>query len=429
MTNECDDSVDASRLLEQLRPAPLLTLLRQAAAMARQTGIPLYLVGGTVRDLLLGRVGRDVDLVVEGDALAFAQRLSETSGGELTTHPSFGTAKLRWPQQSLDMAMARAESYQRPGALPTVRPGTIQDDLRRRDFTINAMALGLAGPQQDQLVDPHGGTLDLRAGLVRVLHEGSFVDDATRILRALRYEQRLGFRLEDRTQELLRRDLDMISTLTPERIQGELELTLSEEQPERVLHRCQELGVLNALYPGLRGNGWLSEAFSRARKERDSHVVLEDLYLCLWTFPLSDGELGGLVQRLKLVGSWARLLEDLSYLKGAASRLEQPRVQPSEVYHLLYGRAPAAIQAVALTSDSPLLHQRLKDFLATTRYVKSMLKGEDLMALGVTPGPAMGDLLRQLREARMDGWVTTREDEEELARLWVASKDQEQERQ
>ncbi|MFQ5925400.1 MAG: poly(A) polymerase, partial [Dehalococcoidia bacterium] len=176
--------------MQERLPQELLSFLRLAGEVARTQGQKLYLVGGAVRDLILGRPNLDFDLVVEGDAPRLARQLARSSGEKVVVHRQFGTAKFHRGDLSIDLVTARSETYARPGALPKVEPGEIGDDLFRRDFSINAMAIALSPPSFGELVDPYRGRIDLEHRLIRILHQRSFIDDATRILRALRYEQR-----------------------------------------------------------------------------------------------------------------------------------------------------------------------------------------------------------------------------------------------
>ena len=270
-------------------PGKLIAFLRIAGEEAHAQGQRLYLVGGAVRDLLLGRPNVDFDLVVEGDAPRLARQLAKKErldgenskvGERVTVHRQFGTAKFSRGGLNIDLITARSETYARPGALPTVQPGTIRDDLLRRDFSINAMAIDLSPASFGQLLDHHGGRSDLeQERVVRILHERSFIDDATRILRALRYEQRLGLNLERNTERLLCEHKSMLDTISGDRIRHELELILKEDRPEQILKRAQALGVLQQLDPSLRGNGWLAQRFRQARREAMADPTLYLLLL------------------------------------------------------------------------------------------------------------------------------------------------------
>ncbi|MCK4331930.1 MAG: CCA tRNA nucleotidyltransferase, partial [Dehalococcoidia bacterium] len=303
-----------SSQLEEYLPQQILKLARDAGEKAGELGQEVYLVGGAVRDLFLGRANFDLDLVVEGDAIRLAQELAKDGQAKLTVHPRFGTAKLSYTDFSLDLATARRETYSQPGALPTVQPGSLTDDLCRRDFSINAMALCLTPQRFGDLVDLYHSKDNLDNQLIRVLHPNSFIDDATRILRGLRYEQRLGFKLEPETAELLRRDAAMLDTISGDRIRHELELILREDQPERVLRRADEVGVLNKLHPSLKGNAWLSERFDQARRllKRTSPLPL---YLCLLIYNLTNKENKQFLSRLNFPKRLAQAMRHTLQLK------------------------------------------------------------------------------------------------------------------
>ena len=219
----------ADQLERRLAP-DRLHLLRRAAAIAARRGARLYLVGGAVRDVLLGGSPTDLDVVADGAFAGLPDALASGLGGRVIARSQFDTAKLAVDDLTLDLARARTESYARPGALPDVRPGTMREDLTRRDFSVNAMAFSLTEGDWGVLLDPHGGAADLRARLIRVLHPGSFVDDATRILRAVRYAGRLGFEIESATRGLLERDLRRLDTISGDRLRRELALLLAEDE-------------------------------------------------------------------------------------------------------------------------------------------------------------------------------------------------------
>ncbi|MBA7602254.1 A-adding tRNA nucleotidyltransferase [subsurface metagenome] len=409
--------------MQERLPAELIAFLRIAGKEAEARGQRLYLVGGAVRDLLLERPNLDFDLVVEGDALALARWLAkgegiggenEKSGERVTVHRKFGTAKFSRGSLNIDLVTARSETYAKPGALPTVQPGTIRDDLLRRDFSINAMAIDLSPGSFGRLLDPHSGRSDLEQGrIIRILHERSFIDDATRILRALRYEQRLGFKLEQNTERLLRKHKSMLDTISGDRVRHELELILKEDRPEQTLERAQALGVLQQLHPSLRGNGWLAERFGEARRKA---IADPALYLLLLIYHLSEEAIERFISRLKIVGELGRNMRQVPRLKGELPALTDHALPPSSIYRLLKHYPPGPIAACALASDSPIVRTHLELYINQLRYVKTFLDGEDLKRLGVKPGPRLGRVLETLREAKLDGQVSTRKDEEALTR-------------
>ncbi|GAH88117.1 unnamed protein product, partial [marine sediment metagenome] len=233
MTREMPEITNLADKIEKHLPAELADFMHVAGKAAASQGQNLYLVGGVVRDLLLEKPNLDLDLVVEGDAIELAQQLAQTKQAKVTTHPQFHTAKLQWDKWSIDLATARSETYAKPGALPTVKPSSIEHDLSRRDFTINAMAVHLSPSRYGELIDIHRGREDLEHKLIHILHEKSFIDDATRIWRGLRYEQRLDFQLEKNTLKLLKQNIPMLDTISGDRIRYELECILQEERPEK----------------------------------------------------------------------------------------------------------------------------------------------------------------------------------------------------
>ncbi len=414
------DIINLSNKIEKQLPAELVNFMQVAGDMAASQGQNLYLVGGVVRDLLLGQVNFDLDLVVEGDAINLAQQLIQINQGKLVTYPRFNTAKLQWNKWSIDLASARSEIYIKPGALPTVKPSSINNDLFRRDFTINTMAIELNPSHYGELIDLYGGRDDLEHKLVRILHERSFTDDATRIWRSLRYEQRLNFQLEPTTLELLKRDISMLDTISGDRIRHELELILKEEFPEKVLRRAEEFNVLQRLHPALKGNGWLAEKFEQARQLNAPNLPPVGLYLALLVYPLTNEENEQLILRLRLPKLLAQTLRDTNSIKTKLQSLASPRLSPSSIYHILHEYSLLAVIANSLACDSPIARQHIQLFLSKLCYIKPALTGNDLKRMGVAPGPRIKEILNLLHEARLDGKVTGKQGEEELVKGWLA---------
>ena len=408
----------ASKIKKQL-PAELVNFMQVAGGVAASQGQNLYLVGGVVRDVFLGRTNLDLDLVVEGNAIELAQQLAEINQGKITTYPQFNTAKLQWGKWSVDLATARSETYSKPGALPAVKPSSIDSDLYRRDFTINALAIHLSPGRYGELIDLYGGRNDLEYKYIRILHEKSFIDDATRIWRGLRYEQRLDFQLEKSTLELLKRDIPMLDTISGDRIRYELECILQEEYPEKVFRRAEDLGVLVTLHPSLKGNDWLAGKFEQARQLSLPNPPPMELYLALLAYPLTEDENERLISYLRLPKSLAQTLQDSTSLKGKLKTLAYPELRRSNVYRLLQGYAQTAIIANSLATSSAVARQHMEIFLRILRYVKPALTGDDLIKMGITPGPQIKEALNLLHEARLDGKVTTKQGEEELVKGWL----------
>ncbi|MCD6358548.1 MAG: CCA tRNA nucleotidyltransferase [Dehalococcoidia bacterium] len=397
----------------------VLVLLRRVANLVIGDGVPLYLVGGLVRDLLLKVPSRDVDIVVVGDALTLARSLSDDIDGAAKIHRRFGTATVSCKNLSVDMVTARSEVYSRPGALPDIRPGSIDDDLKRRDFAINAMAIRLDYPHYGELIDPYGGRQDLTQRVVRVLHKRSFVDDATRILRALRYEQRLGFHLEWDTEALLRRDVPALSTISGNRICHELEIILREEQPEKVVERMNGLGVWRSIFTPLDAeDDKLSERFERARRVAGGAPSLS-MYLSLLVYNLTESDVERFILFFRIQKMVAKVIRDAVRLKSMLGLLDGNVVLPSVIYRALCSYSPTAILAVDVAEGDSLLHRHLNLYLKRLRYVRTLLDGEALLGLGVNTGPLMGKILGELKDARLDGRVTSVQDEVALVKHWL----------
>ena len=373
----------------------------------------VYLVGGAVRDALLGCSISDLDLVVEGDAVALAQRVASDMGAKVVAHPRFGTAKIGCEGLSVDFAGGRGESYSRPGALPSVWPGTLNDDLRRRDFSVNAMAVCLGENGYGDLIDPCGGQHDVVSRLIRVLHGQSFRDDATRIVRAIRYEQRLGFELESETGRLLERDLPMLDSISGDRLRHELESILGEGCPELAISRLGSLGALERICPPLKGNGWLVHVFREARKW-NTVGKLSTLYLCLLCYRMSESEVEAVTSRLRVPGKVGRAVRQTVLLRGSLPALCEPNVRPSDIDLAVRGYEVLAIEANAIAAESAVAREGLIRFLRKLRYVRPSLNGEALKRLGVPQGVVMGMVLEELRRAKLDGEVGSRADEERL---------------
>ena len=302
--------INLAEKIEKSLPVELAALVNNAVAVAGNRNQPLYLVGGIVRDLLLGQTNHafDLDIVVEGDAVRLAGEFAGKVGGRLAVHLMFNTAKIEPGKWTIDIAMARTETYARPGALPVVTSGTLKTDLFRRDFTINAMAISLNSDNYGELIDLYGGLDDLNSKNIRILHNNSFTDDATRIWRAVRYEQRLGFHIEPETLSLLKRDIPLMKTVGGYRLRRELELLLKEKEPEKALLRADELGALAALHPSLRVDDWL---VSRFRAAKQTGKANPDYYLGLLTYRLSEDDLRQITKYLRFSVRQLKIINEM----------------------------------------------------------------------------------------------------------------------
>lgn len=415
---------DIAAALQQRLPHERVALLRAAGEMTARSRVPLYLVGGCVRDLLLGRPVLDLDLVAEGDASALAERLAAELGGQVTARSQFGTVKLRVRETTLDLATSRSETYAQPGALPAVKPGPLAADLKRRDFSINAMAAHLSPERFGQVVDPYDGYDDLLAKTLRVLHRMSFMDDATRMLRGIRYEARLGFLMDVGTEALARRDARYLETISPDRLRHELDRLLHEPEPERCLARAQEMGVLAAILPGLtwpayfhREVGALREAGGMSRRIE----MTPNAFLGLLAWPLAPDDASALARRLNLVATQLGVVEGARRLASLLPALGAPALRPSEAYALLKDLDPDALHAALIAAvDAPPARERLDAFVQRWRDCRPHLTARWLLALGVPQGPLVGEFLGRLLAHRLDHPEVAASDEEAMVRRWLA---------
>lgn len=396
-----------------------LSVLRCLRRRALSDSHPIYVVGGPVRDVLMGMPIKDLDFVVEGNGPELAQWLAGQLGGEVRLHPRFGTSTLVLGRCRIDVVTARRETYPEPAALPQVTSGTISDDLARRDFTINALALPLSD-ERPQVIDPHGGIDDLRRGVVRILHPNSFMDDPTRIFRAVRYEQRLGFELEPDTLDCLNSSVAQghLDALTGDRLRHELERILDEDHPEKALIRCAALGILEKVHPALGTSEAverLTALFSQTGGADGSTDAGPLIFVAALAYPLWETQAEGLIDRINAPGAWARVIRDVVLLKGQEDSLAGDQLPNSQLSDVVNGRCNEAIVAVARLTNLPVVSQRLTLYLEQLRFNVPALTGKDLLELGVPQGPGLGRLLRQLREAKLDGTVSTEEEE----RRWV----------
>jgi tRNA nucleotidyltransferase (CCA-adding enzyme) len=382
-------------IAEELRAEPRFAEVLEAITEADDPAEPVYVVGGAVRDALLGHPSYDLDLVVEGDVPAFAERLAGRLGGRVQTHPAFGTAEILYEGGEIDVATARAETYPEPAALPQVRPATLDDDLARRDFTINAIAASLRREDFGRLVDPHHGRADLAARTIRVLHGKSFVDDPTRIFRAIRYENRLGFRMDPETERLAREGMAGVSRLSNERVREELVALLSEESIPHTLARLAELAGTNA-------DVALVERLDALRLELDPGAPLWRLRL---TAIVRDHP--SLVDRLALRREDQRAVEDAvalaPQLEGATDPVEIARIA---------GRSPEAALLALAERDSA----ELRDWFTRLRNIRLDISGADLAELGLPESPRVGEVLEELRRRKLRGELDGRESELAAAR-------------
>ena len=413
------------------RPAPAVSLADRLAALEHLTPAfeaiaavsegydGVYLVGGTVRDILLGEPGFDVDIAVEGDAIALARALAKALGGRVRAHEKFGTAVVVYGEaERIDVVTARTEFYDAPAALPTVEHATIHEDLFRRDFTINAMAVSLRGDDFGRLVDPFDGRRDLEAGTIHVLHNLSFIDDPTRIFRAVRYEARYGFRMDAQTQRLARGTIEMglVGDLSSARLRDELHDLLEERKAGRAIVRLGEVGADRAIHPHLVADEEAARLFERLRELRARYapdLPLWRLGIIALARRLPPDEIYGWLGRLKVRRRDAeQIAAAVTVGPRVAERLGAGVATPDEVVKLAEPYAPdAPLYALALTDAAPL-----HDYFRRLRDVRLEITGADLADLGLGESPRVGEVLSELRRRKLNGELDGRDSELAAAR-------------
>ena len=416
-------------------PQERLSLLRELGNLADEGGVSLYLVGGVVRDLLLKRENWDLDLTVEGDGIAFAQLVADRYGAGLAVFERFATARLAFPDGlKMDIATTRRESYAQPAVLPTVQPASIEEDLFRRDFTINAIAMQLNSGKFGRVLDVYGGQRDLRARTIRVLHAGSFQDDPTRIFRAIRFEQRFGFCLERTTVRLLAQAAatNLIQQLSGPRLQNEILSLFAEHDPVRAIARLGQLKLLRFLHRRLCYTTKVKRVVTAVpkalawwvRRFPDFAIDRPIVYLMALSNESNSVVVAAMVRRVALSREQAKNVSAGGRrVDRVLKRLtNKGPVRPSQVYRLLANLRDEALVLLLAKQVSAqhvvrlsLLKQHLVAYVKN-RAIKTALTGRDLQAMGLQPGPQYKTILGKLLDARIDGMITTEAEERVFVR-------------
>ena len=420
--------VNLADLLKRSLDSSLLDLIHRIADESSALGFPIHLVGGSVRDLMLSRPIVDLDLTLEGDAIKLARTLVKKYGGDLTTHEKFFTATwhLQSPVrraelveasnlQSLDLISTRRETYPHPGALPTVTKSSLDDGLRRRDFTINAMAIRVDSDHFGELYDPLHGQVDLEQKLIRVLHPNSFLDDPTRIFRAVRYAERYGFTIEPETLKLINDDSrKVLSGLSGERLRHEIDLIFEEPNPSAILKQLFDVDIFRAVHPQLQVTSYKLLPPEEPSPTYGEFAVPDMLSfkqtLCwlLWLMNSSLSEIEDVAERLAFPVLLTNTAITASALKSDLPSFKNWK--PSQWTFHLDDLPSLSIFAVYLVSRE----SALSDYLSKWQHVKPVTTGDDLKARGLEPGPRFGEILRHLRAAWLDGEVKSEEEEMKL---------------
>lgn len=405
-------------------PQELQDVISLAQKIAGRMHYRAYLVGGFVRDLILKVPNLDMDIVVEGNGVRFAEELALELKGKLTRHHRFGTATVVLPdKRKIDISTARKETYPHPGALPVVSTGSIQDDLKRRDFTINAMAINISPDEFGQFVDFFGGKEDLAHRRIRIMHDISFIDDPTRILRAVRFEQRYNLTPESGTRQLLHEaaQKNALKTVDKQRIRDEIILLLKEKEPIKCILRLHKLLGLSFISSGMRLTQqkirllravekeimWFNREFWRSR-QLESWVV----YFMALSYGVSQRERVASCKKFAFrVGETKRIVHCEQDRKKIEKQLSAPSIAPSVVYRLLEPMSYETIILAKAAARKKSVQNNIEEFLHVYNGTRVHVTGDDLKALGVKPGPYFKKILTRLLYAKLDLKLKTKEQE------------------
>lgn len=401
-------------------PLSVVNILRLAGEVADSMGFVAYLVGGSVRDLIMGQENLDIDIVIEGDGIGFAGEFSRRLGAKIRTHERFGTAQVFTGELRIDVATARTEYYESPAALPTVETSSIKKDLYRRDFTINTLAIKLNPKDFGRLIDFFGGQRDIREKTIRVLHNLSFIEDPTRAFRAIRFSERFGFKLSKHTEALIRSALRMnlFERLSGTRIYEELILTFNETEPVKTIKRLSEYGLLKVIHPEIRFDkriesllqgihdtlSWFNLLFLKERPDRGV------LYLMALISGLDEKQREEAIERLSTPPRLKTAITS-GLIKAKELIRSLPLQDPVKVYnHLCNLSIETLLFAMAITPDDEKKRE-ISHYLLNLRQIKPLTKGRDLIRIGIKPGPLFSEILKTVLEEKLRGGLKTKEEE------------------
>ncbi|MFA7706138.1 MAG: hypothetical protein WCX91_03425, partial [Candidatus Omnitrophota bacterium] len=403
-------------------PQEIKNLIVLAEEVSRETKMPAYLVGGFPRDLILGVKDWDLDITVEGNGIKFAENLAKKLNVSLVKHERFGTATLILNHRlKVDVATTRKEVYPSCACLPVVSPGTLKEDLLRRDFTINALAVSLSTDASRKLIDIFCGKEDLTAGKIRILHDLSFEDDPTRILRAIRFKQRYNFKIEPKTLSLLRAAVNsgLLNKVHPHRMRDELVLMLKEKDPSAQLKQLYDLGGLsfisNNLKPGRQVYGLfksINQEISWFMRSFPFHGSFEAwlVYFAALLRQLSLVQSKKIIRRLGLSKQEEKkILSCRQINRRFIGRLKNKQIKPAQVFNLLKPFSYEAIILLRSVSGDSVFKKHITDFLKIYNCVRLSISGDDLYRLGVLPGPKYQKILNKVLAARLNGSVKNRQ--------------------
>lgn len=426
-----------SKMKRSLSPR-IFRLLRNLGCMGDELGYRVYAVGGFVRDLLLGQENLDIDITVEGDGIRFAAEFAARHECRVKSHEKFGTAVILFADDlKVDVASTRMEYYDSPGVLPTVESSSLKMDLYRRDFTVNTLAISLSSREFGHLVDFFGAQRDLKEKSIRVLHNLSFVEDPTRVFRAIRFEQRLGFHIATHTENLIRNAvrMDFLERLGGKRLLAELVHILRENHPRNAIERMASLGLLRYINPGLKYTPEIRDLLEESRQIMTWFDLLYlqrpyerwAVYLFGLCASLDHDAFRETCIRLAISGTFSRKLTEsrekgFAMLDDMVQRVKRKRPLPqSELYRMLHELPVETLLHMMARSNREEIRRQISTYFTHLSTVHTAITGNDLKMLGIPKGPVYRDILDRVLDARLDGSVSSREDELMLVKKLIGS--------
>ena len=411
--------------MKNVLPAAHLKILNAAVDLSQQMDTDLYLVGGCVRDIMLGLTESEFDIDLTGSSIdrVFATTLADKLNGTVTSSSVFGTHKLSVPigldnNLEIDLARCRSETYKNPGALPDVDSGDIFQDLHRRDFSIAAMCIVLRSPknqdwQYGQLVDPHCGYDDLVNKQLRILHKNSFIDDPTRMFRLIRYSCRLGFDIEESTRKIFNSSVNWVTNISGDRVRHELEKIFEEKEVGLILYTCVKRGLLPAFFTELSCDHLMEFKDMLYPGSLDQDRV--EFWLGLFAINADKSQVEYLTQTLNLSSKQNDVISDLcalnEQLKQNKGSLIADNLKRSDIYKFLLGYNLTSIRVCAATTSNKSIKTLLEIYLNSLIKTNLYLSGADLISLGMSKGPEIGELLNDLLYAKLDGQLKSADQE------------------
>lgn len=393
-----------------------------ASKCAAEKKVRIYLVGGIVRDCILRRKNIDCDIVVEGEGIDFAVFLAKKTKSALRTHHGFGTATVYLDDLKVDVATCRKEIYAHNGALPKVSASNLKDDLFRRDFTFNAMAISLNKDDYGKLIDYYNGAKDLKKKEISVLHGQSFFDDPTRILRAVRFEQRFSFKMKNKTKALLKKAVkaNALSLVNEQRLRDELTLILKEDNPAKYIKRIDKLIGFSFLSKHIELTRDDFLLFSRIRSnlkkyEHKNHTEDWLIYLMALLHNLSDSEIYRILSRFCFKKRYQDHLRDLSKDIKHTRILLKKDAKLSKIYEVLKPMSHEKVVFLSSLYNKPIFNKRVRLFIDSLSGIHLKVKGQDLKKIGLKPENLYGRTLKKLMFKKIDNNILSKKDELDCA--------------